>query len=311
MKGGVVIIGGGVIGISAAYYLARSGIAVTVIDKGEVADGSSYGNAGLLCPCHSTPLAAPGVLTQGLKWLLDSESPFYIKPSLDPDLLGWLWRFRRFCNQKAFDRAVPLLRDLQRASLQLYRQIVEQEGLACHFEQRGGLALYRTAEGFAHGQEEAAQLAGFGLRVSVLEPAAALALEPAVRPDIAGALHFEEDAHITPHLFVQGLARAAERRGAKILTGTEVLGFDRKGGRVTAVRTAQGKIEAEQVVLAAGAWSARIGRELGLRLPLQPAKGYSVTLARPAALPHRYLYLGEAKVAVTPMGGQLRLAGTL
>ena len=164
MKKPILIIGGGIIGISAAYYLAREGIAVTVIEKGEVGSGSSYGNAGMLCPCHSTPIAAPGVLTQGLKWLLDGESPFYIKPRLNRDLINWLWQFRSYCNQAAFDTAVPLLRDMQydpvnmggglNSHIQLLDAVeardveLTQQLMAQHFE-NGRKRLEAVSKGFS------------------------------------------------------------------------------------------------------------------------------------------------------------------
>ena len=311
MEPDILIIGGGIIGLSAAYYLARQGTAVTVLDQGELGSGSSHGNAGLICPGHSTPIAAPGVLTQGLKWLLDSASPFYIRPRADRDLLNWLWQFRSYCNQEAFDRAVPLLRDLQRASLALFQAIIEREQIACNFAAGGGLTLYRSAVGLADGRREAAHLQQFGLRLSVLDGDAARALEPAVGPAILGAIHLEEDAFLTPHLFLQGLAAAAASSGARLLPHTGVLGIERQNGRVGVVQTTGGAFRPRQVILAAGAWSALIARELALSLPMQPAKGYSVTVPRPQHAPRKYLYLGEARVAVTPMGEHLRYAGTL
>ncbi len=311
MNPDVLIIGGGIVGISTAYYLARQGVAVTVIEKGNIGSGSSYGNAGLICPCHSTPLAMPGVLTQGLKWLLDAESPFYIKPRLDRDLIRWLWQFRSYCSQAHFDTAVPILRDMQRASLDLYRELIAEEAIACHFQQNGGLALYRTAEGLQHGADEARQMREFGLQMRVLDGPQARALEPSIHPDVLGAVHFEEDAFLTPHLFVEGLAEAAAAHGAAVLPQTELLGWAQENGRISAVQTTRGTLHPAQVVLAAGVWSAPLARRLGLKLPLQPAKGYSVTVQRPAAAPGKYLYLGEARVAVTPMGPWLRYAGTL
>ena len=311
MEPDVLIIGGGIIGISAAYYLARQGTAVTVIDKGEIGSGSSYGNAGLICPCHSTPIAAPGVLTQGLKWLLDGESPFYIKPRLDPRLLSWIWQFRSYCNQQAYDTAVPFLRDMQRASLAQFQEIIVREQLTTHFTTGGGLALYRTEEGLAHGLAEAQHMQHFGLQMQILDAAAARALEPAIHPAVLGAVHFAEDAFITPHLFVQGLAQAAAAQGAHLLPQTEVLTFERQNGRISIVQTTRGPIRPQQVILAAGAWSGLIARELDLDLPLQPAKGYSVTIQRPQNAPNKYLYLGEARIAITPMGPWLRYAGTL
>lgn len=311
MEPDVLIIGGGVIGISAAYFLAGEGINVAVIDKGELGSGSSYGNAGLICPCHSTPIAGPGVLTQGLQWLLDGESPFYIKPRLDRELLSWLWQFRSYCNQEAHDQAVPILRDYQRASLALYQEIIEREQLACYFSTNGGLTLYLSEKAFAHGRKEAETMQRFGLKMSALDAESARALEPAVHPDVVGALNLEEDAFITPHLFVQGLAQAAAERGAVLLPQTEVLEFTMKNGRISTVHTTRGPFQPRQVILAAGAWSAQIGRGLGLKLPLQPAKGYSVTVESPQNAPRKYLYLEEARIGVTPMGPWLRYAGTL
>ncbi len=311
MRDEVLIIGGGIIGVSAAYFLARRGVVVTVIEKGEIGSGCSYGNAGLICPGLSEPIPAPGVLTQGLKWLLDAESPFYIKPRLNLDLLRWLWRFQSFCNQKWFNTAVPPIRDMQRASLALFHELIETEKLDCHFEQRGGLVVYRTKKGWAHGRHEADQMQRFGLQLEVLDGDAARALEPAIHPNIIGAIHHQEDAHITPDLFVTGLAKAAANYGAAFLTQAELLGFETEQGRITAVHTTRGKLQAEQYILAAGAWSTSIARDLKLKIPMQPAKGYSVTVKRPSTSPNMYLYLGEAKIAVTPMGPHLRFAGTL
>ena len=307
----ILIIGGGVIGVSTAYFLAEKGASVTLIEKGDVAAGSSYGNAGLVCPCHSVPLPAPGALTQGVKWLFNPESPFYVKPRLDADLLAWLWRFQSFANRKAYDRAVPLLRDLMRASLDLYQTIIERENLACYFEKSGGLVLYRTAAGLEHGQKETAVLQNHGLQMELLSGDEVRQMEPLARPEIVGGIHYQEDAHLTPHLFVQGLAQAARARGVNLLTQTELLDFTLDGGRITAVTTTRGTFRPEQLILAAGVWSSPLARQLGLKLPMQPAKGYSVTIKRPSPSPQTHLHLGEAKVIATPMGPYLRFAGTL
>lgn len=151
----------------------------------------------------------------------------------------------------------------------------------------------------------------FGLQVRLLDGDEARTLEPSIRPDVVGAVFHEEDAFLSPHLFVAGLAQAAAARGAALLPQTEVLSFEQRDGRITGIETTRGTFRPQQVILAAGAWSAPIAREMDFKLPLQPAKGYSITVQRPENAPQRYLYLGEARVAVTPMGPWLRYAGTL
>jgi D-amino-acid dehydrogenase len=307
----IVIVGGGVVGVCSAYYLARRGLSVTLVEKGDIAAGSSYGNAGLIVPSHSVPLAAPGVLQQGLRWMLDAESPFYIRPRPSRALVRWLLRFRRACTADHVRRSIPLIRDLSRASLGLYRELSALPGLEFGFRQDGVLAVFRTAAGLQHGRREAAVLEGAGIAAKVLDAESARTLEPALRADLAGGVHFPDDAHLTPDRFVRGLARVAEGLGARLLTHTEVLGFARQGRCITKVETTRGDLAADQVILAAGSWSARLAADLGLDLPLEPAKGYSVTCEQPLTGPRMPLLLGESRVAVTPMGDTLRFAGTL
>jgi D-amino-acid dehydrogenase len=307
----IVVVGGGVVGVCAAYYLARRGLPVTLVEKGDIASGSSYGNAGLIVPSHSIPLAAPGVLQQGLRWMLDPESPFYVRPRLRRDLVRWLLRFRRACTAEHVRRAIPIIHGLHCASLDLYRQLAALPGLDFGFRQDGVLAVFRTPAGLAHGRHEAAVLEAAGIRAAVLDRDGARALEPALRADVAGGIHFADDAHVTPDRFVRGLAGVAAGLGAHLCTGTEVLGFTARGRTLTSVETTRGDVAANQVVLAAGSWSADLARGLGIDLPLQPAKGYSITCDRPAAGPRMPLLLGELRAAVTPMGDALRFAGTL
>lgn len=309
----ILVIGGGIVGVTAAYFLAEAGASVTLVEKGEIAAGSSYGNAGLICPGHSDPVPTPGVLTQGMKWLMDAESPFYIKPRVSPDLAAWLWRFQQHCNAKAHHRAVPLLRDMQRESLAIYQRLMAVEKLDCDFEQKGGLSLYRTEAGLEKARHEVEEMEQFGLKLELLPDAAAVrAVEPLVHPSVVGGVLSPEDAHMNPARFVREMVAAARRRGARVLTHAEVLGFDVGSGGITAVRTTSGKFAPKQVVLAAGAWSTPVARGLGVHIPMEPAKGYSVTVKRPfPTYLHRHLHLAEAHVAVTPMGSLLRFAGTL
>jgi D-amino-acid dehydrogenase len=310
--GRAVVVGGGVVGVCAAYYLARDGVPVTLLEKGsDVAAGSSYGNSGLVVPSHSIPLAAPGVLAKGLRWLRDPESPFYIKPRLDRELAAWLWRFRGACTARHVQRSMPVLRDLSRQSLALYRELAKLDGLDFGFAERGVLLVFRTAAGFAEGMHEVTLLASAGIPARSLDGQAARTLEPALSDAVVGAVLFPDDAQLIPDRFVRNLARVVEGMGVDLRREVEVLGFRSAGRRIVAVETTRGDVPAGTVVLAAGAWSPELTRALGLALPVQAAKGYSVTCRRPPGGPGLPLLLGEARMAVTPMADTLRFGGTL
>ena len=307
----VLIVGAGVMGVSAAYALALRERRATVIDAGRIGAGCSYGNAGLIVPSHSVPLATPGVIGQGLKWMLNPESPFFIKFRLERTLWSWLIRFGAASRESRVRRAVPVLRDLLQASRALYDEWTSLDGMDCAYEQKGVLYVYRNEHGLDEGRKEARLLEEFGISSNILDEAQVRELVPQLRPGLAGAVQYPDDAHLEPHSFVTGLAQQAQAAGATFYEHTEALGFETEGGRITAVRTTRGDWRPRQVVLATGSWSPGVARELGMNLPIQPAKGYSLTFERPADCPPIPLILAEARIGVTPMGPHLRLAGTL
>lgn len=307
----VIVIGGGVIGVCSAYYLARKGWSVTLVEKGDICTGSSYGNAGLIVPSHCIPLAAPGVFRKAVKWMGDPESPFYIRPRLDSDLVAWLWKFRAACTERRVHQGMPIIRDLTYASLALFREFAAIDGFGFGYRQGGLLGVFRTEEGHAEAAQEAQLLSQAGVPARILDAAATREVEPSLLPGIVGGVLFPDDAQLVPDAFVTGLARIVEKMGARILTSTEVLGFQTAGRRIGGVETTRGDLAAEHIVLAAGAWSPLLVRALGLTLPIQPAKGYSVTYRRRSNGPRIPLMLGEARVVVTPMAETLRFAGTL
>jgi D-amino-acid dehydrogenase len=307
----VLVIGGGVIGVCAAHYLSQMGRSVTLVERGEICSGASYGNSGLLVPSHAVPLAAPGVVWKGIKWMFNPASPFYIKPRFDIDLLAWLWKFGGACTKGHVRRAAPLIRDLSLASLDLFDELAALEEFEFGFERNGLLALSNSSEGLDELGKEVETLRGIGLEASLLSPAEVAAREPNLQLSIVGAAYYEQDAHLTPDLFVNGLARYLESSGTKLCPHTEVIDAVVDHGQVIAVRTTRGEFAPREVVLSAGSWSAGIGRQLGLRLPIQPAKGYHATFAKPAASPRTPMILTEAKVGVGLMVGKLRFAGTL
>ena len=305
----VLVIGGGAVGVASAYYLARRGVGVTLVEKGEICSGCSYGNAGLLVPSHSVPLAAPGVVFQGLKWMRRRDSPFYIRPRMDAQLIRWLWRFYRSANHGHVRRSVPLLRDLSFASLELYDELDRIEGFDFDLVRNGYLQVGK--EGFSKDDAEVRILNEAGVVANVLTREEAQELVPETELEIGGAIHFPQDWNLSPHRFVTGLAAQAAALGADIRTGTEVLGFERNGSRVSLVKTTRGDFSPGEIVLAAGSWSPVVARDLSLSLPIQAGKGYSITFKRPPQAPSVPISLAEARVGVSAMGEYLRFAGTL
>ena len=305
----VAVIGGGVVGVCAAYYLARHGRKVVVLDEGQVGEGCSYANACLITPSHALPVAAPGVITQALKWLSQEDSPLLIRPRLDPRLFRWLIRFARACRADAVNRVIPILRDLSRASLALFEELIAAEGLTFDFERRGLLGVYKTEAGFAKGLREAELLRRHGFVPKVLDGNEARKLEPALG-EIRGAVYHEEDAHGNCYRFVREMSEAARRSGVEFSTGTKVTAVTQDGTALS-VRTTGGDYVSKDVIFAAGSWTPLLLRGLGAKLPVEPGKGYSVTMDRPAGSPAIPLLNMERKVGITPIGNRLRFAGTM
>ncbi|MGB8442497.1 MAG: FAD-dependent oxidoreductase [Candidatus Acidiferrales bacterium] len=306
------MVGGGVIGVCAAYYIAAAGGTVTLVERDEICEGCSYGNAGLVVLSHSIPLAAPGVFRKALLWLFDSDRPFYIKPRLDLDLLRWLWCFAKSCTYQSAREAIPILRDLTRASIILYRELAAMKGLAFGYEKNGLLVLYSTSSGREEGRKQARLLQEFEIESQDLSPTRARQFASTIKPNIAGGTYYPEDYQLIPADFVRGLAKKAESMGVRICPSTSVESFETADGKISAAITSRGTIRPCEVVLACGAWSPALLRTLKAELPVQPAKGYSVTFKRaPQMNLLTPLLLHEAKAAVTPMGEMVRLAGTL
>ncbi len=307
----VIIIGGGAIGVSTAYYLSREGIKTTIIEKGDICSACSYGNAGLVSPSHVIPLSAPGVIRRGLQWMLDAKSPFYLKPRLDFSLFSWLWKFRRSATREHVEKSAPVLKDICEFSRSRYEEIAEKENLQFHFKENGLLMLYLNSKGEAECQEMAEVSESVNLECRFVSPADILKLDPEMQTRAAGALYFPGDAHLEPFSYTEKLAELLARSGVRLLTNTTVEDVKTKNGKIASLKTTRGEVSGGEFVLAAGAWSAQLGRKLGVSFPLQPAKGYSITLHQPPVQLKIASILTEAKVAVTPMGSMLRFAGTL
>lgn len=307
----IIIIGGGIIGACTAYYLAREGRSVTIIEKEDIGAGSSPGNAGLIANGFAIPMAAPGVPSQGLKYLFDATSPFYIKPRLNLDLIRWLWNFRGACNEKQVRKTIPTLLSLGQGSFDLFDDLFATEDVDFGYEGKGRLILFTSEDSFKHGQEDVKLLREFGVEATLLDAEGVRKIEPNVLSAVSHGIYCGAYAHLSPDLFLHEMMRLAKTQGVKLKTGTAVTGFETSGERITSVITTRGSLTANQIILAAGAWSPIVSRDLKLKLPIQPAKGYSLTYKKPATSPGLPLSLSERKIAVTPMGETLRFTSTL
>ena len=304
----VTIIGAGVIGLSTALYCARRGMKVTLIERNlPQRDGCSFGNAGMIVPSHFIPLAAPGMVKLGLKWMWNPESPFYIKPRLNLDLITWSLRFWQASTQKKVDRAAPVLRDLSLLS----RQCFEEIGLDFGLVKKGLLMLCKKQQTLDEEAHMAARAHALGIPADVLDAKATAALDPSVTMDVAGSVFFPKDCHLSPERFVAAIEDELKQHGTEILWQTKVLGFATEGEHLKAVKTSQGEVPTDELVLSGGVWSDEIVRSLQLKLPMQAGKGYSLTLKNPRQLPALCSICTEARLAVTPMNGSLRFGGTM
>jgi D-amino-acid dehydrogenase len=307
----VLIVGGGVVGVCTAHCLVERGVRTTLLERGEICSGASHGNGGWIFPSESAPIPGPGVIREALPWLLDPESPFWIRPRANLALLRWLWDFRRACNASALRESFRLRRALSLASLERFTEFAEKLDLDFGFTQRGLTLVFQTAKAMRDARHEVDLLEAAGGSAKWLGVKALRERVSSLSPELAGGLEFTDDAHITPGDFVRGLAADVARRGAAIETHTEVLGVEWSRRGPVRVRTTRGDFTADEVVLAAGAWTPELTRSLGLRVPVEAAKGYSITVERPEGHPDLPLALVEGMVFVTPMGSQLRFGGTL
>ncbi|MGF1924517.1 MAG: NAD(P)/FAD-dependent oxidoreductase [Bacteroidia bacterium] len=310
-QGRVTVIGAGIIGLCAAYYLVKAGFKVTLLEQGNLTDNCSSGNAGMIVPSHFVPLAAPGMISKGIKWMFNSKSPFYVKPSLNPSLLSWGVKFWQHANQQHLERTAAPLRDLHLLSKHLYDELAREPDLDFGLAKKGILMLFKseaTGEEEIHVAQKAQQL---GLDVGILNAKETQLLEPDTKLDVLGAIHYRCDAHLSPGDLVNQLINYLANNGAEIVTNCRVNGFNIANGKIKSIHTNVSNFEVDTVVMTGGSWLAELAKKAGLNIPIMPGKGYSFMVEQNAhQISHPSLLL-EARVALTPMNGKIRFGGTM
>lgn len=307
----VTIIGGGVIGLCSAYYLHKEGIAVTVIERGDITDGCSFGNMGYISPSHFIPLASPGIIKEGIKWMLNPTSPFYIKPRLNLDLIKWGIQFWKSSNAATVKKNSPHLSNILHLSRQLINDIRKDIGDNFEMQEIGCLMMCKLQKTLDHEFHMADDAERFGLNVERLKRDEVQKLEPAVELAIAGAVLFKDDCHFHPGKMMKALKIYLENKGVQFALNTTVTGFEKANGKITNVITDKGSFAADEIVIASGSWLPVMAKMMGIKLLLQPGKGYSYTYPFVENNIKYPAILVDGRCAITPWGNKLRIGGTM
>lgn len=305
-----VIVGGGVIGLLSAYELARRGVSVTLLDQGDFGAACSTGNAGWITPSLSGPVPAPGLVGTSLRWMLSRDSPLYIRPSAVPRLAPWLFEFWRHCNPRDYEAGLHATAELGRHTFELFDKLSEHMDFEMH--KAGMLFVCLKQESVKHIVDDVEAMRDYGYdSPTILSPKELREFEPGISGPLEAAVWVKEDRHIRPESLMRGAVAWLQANGVELRPGVEVTGFRRRGRQITAVETRVGSFEADQVLIAAGAWTGRVAAKAGVRIPMTAGKGYNVTVQNSKVSLQHPLYLVDVRVAVSPYNGALRIAGTM
>lgn len=307
----VLIIGGGIAGLCSAYYLLTCGYEVRVMDKGDMSNNCSYGNAGMIVPSHFVPLAAPGVVSQGIRWLFNKSSPFFIRPSLNSDMIGWGMKFLKYAKESHVNDSAPYIKELNELSKKEYYYLKNHDKLNFSLIDTGILMLYKTRKIQKEEQKNAEDALALGLDCELLDGNEIQQLEPDVQMDVLGGVHFKSDATINPGEFMRILMEVVVEMGGKIYLHSPVEKIRIEDGKIKSIFAHSKEFNADHFVMATGADLGQTAKLAGLKIPMMPGKGYSfMTTKFDKKLRHAALLL-EDKVALTPMGNQVRIGGTM
>ena len=308
----VIVVGAGIIGIGCAHYLSKAGFEVTVIDRGSIGGGCSNANCGFVCPSHVLPLTEPGAIRVALKSLFTPNAPFRIKPQFSPSLWKWMWQFARRCNHRDMLAAGSHLKAILDSSMTEYRRLIVEESLDCQWKESGLLYVLHTERGMREFTQTDRLLTDhFGVSATRIDGKDLPSLDPALKSGLAGAFHYEDDAFVRPDSLNSQWSQRLVKDGVVFKEHCELQGITRSEDRIVHLNTSQGELKADQFVIATGAWSAKLSADLKCGIPIQPGKGYAVTMTRPDPCPKYPMLFPEHKVGVSPFDDSFRLGSMM
>ena len=307
----VTIIGGGVIGLCSAYYLNKAGYKVTVVERGDITDGCSFGNMGYISPSHFIPLATPGIVSQGLRWMMSSSSPFYIKPRFNWDLIRWGLTFWKNANAKKVEENAPHLNDLLQLTRHLMNNVKKELADSFSMTEKGCWMLYKSEKTGDHEKHLAEQAEKFGLKTILCDAQQVQSYEPEVEMNVTGGILYLDDCHIDSSRFMQTMLAHLKNAGVEFWLNTEVKGFEKNNGRISSIITDKMNLDFDELIIANGSWLGKISKLLGIYMPMQPGKGYSISYNGLEKNLHYPSILVDDRTATTPIDRWLRIGGTM
>ena len=310
MSKNVAIIGGGVVGLCSAYFLIKDGHNVTIIDKSNLNSGASYINAGYLCPGHVVPLAAPGTIKQGIKWMFNSASPLYIEPRIDLDFFKWIYAFNKSCTNKNVKKSIPAIINLSILSQELFQEIKLSNNFKFHYEKKGLLMLCKTEKSMIHEEHTVKLAIENGLEAKMIDHSDIKRFEPNIEIDSIGGAYFKCDQHTNPSEFMSEMKEFLLTKGVTIIQNASVKDFKLEGDKIINLFIEDKSIKFDEYVFAAGPWTNYLCKKIGIKLLLQAGKGYSMNIMDETNISIPAI-LVESKCAVTPMNGFTRFSGTM
>jgi len=309
MSKSVIIIGGGIIGIMSAYYLRKAGHQVTIVDKTAMRSGCSYMNAGLITPSHFIPFAAPGMIKKGLKYLLSPSGPFYLSPRVNCNFVRWLRIYNSKCVKSHVDYAISHLKNISMLSKQLFEELAAKFDFG--YDQKGLLMMYITKDVEISEKSVAKMAKKVGIECHEVSIDEIRSMQGGVEVIAKGGVYFPGDAHILPDKLMKVLKKFLEKNGVQFLVDNSVQDFDVRGGKIENLKGLEQKKDFDEVILCTGSWSTQLLQKVGIKVPVEPGKGYSFE-NEPAKIHFKIpSVLIESRVALTPMGSSLRIGGAM